>query len=258
MVAFVLKLNENQFRKLFQDLCVWATTVPSYAASSTSHDVRAAARAARRVAWFGLVSQLSLALRSVFTPYFDDLLEGFVEVLSQPTAESVPLISGGKKRKAKKKARVDAESSVQEASGNSAQVRISSLAQDRAVSCIHRFRTNDTTMAITQDKFCMLLTPLVARLSNAGVAEGDVMGSHAAGGAHADRRNAAAVRGDEDLQDTIQLGGRSAGKLSASAVGVVAAIVALATSTREEGLWKKTNHQVRFLPFLSAELFSVC
>lgn len=241
MIAFVLKLNENRFKTLFQDLCSWANTVPSYAASATCSDIRTAACAARRTSWFGLVSQLSRALRTVFTPYFEDLLEGFVEVLTQQVEDSVPLIGGSKKRSQSK--RKGGKSPVDTDGNSEASVSLenaAAIARDRAVSCIHRFRMHDTSPTLSQDRFLMLLTPLVARLEEAGAESAAVRRSEGAGA----RDSGGEVGGDKDLLDQVQLGARTVGHLSDSAVGVVAAVVALAASTREEGLWKKTNHQV--------------
>ena len=239
-VAYVLKLNEIQFKTLFQDLCAWANTVPSYAASATCSEIRTAAHAARRAAWFGLVSQLSRALRTVFTPYFEDLLEGFVEVLTKQAEDSVPLVGSRKRSKSKKKeATTPADlPGASEASGS--RWNLYTVARDRAVSCIHRFRMHDTIATISQDNYIMLLTPLVAQLAVAGAESASVHGSEGSTVRERGRESGS----DADLLHTVQLGSRTVSQLSDSAVGVLACIVALMSSTTDEALWKKTNHQV--------------
>lgn len=238
MVAFILKLNENQFKKLFVELSSWARTVPSYAASTTSSYVRSAACAARRAAWFGLLSQLSLALRTVFTPYFEDLLEGFVEALRhQAEYDSVPLI-GTSKERSKSKKRSSTSNTEEDREGSGSIENAALTARDRAVSCIHRFCIHDTARTLSQEKYLALLAPLVARLEECGK-EATAAGRSGSG------QQRGAPGGDEDLQDTVQLGTRTTAHLGGAAVGVIGAIVALAGSTKEEALWKKTNHQVR-------------
>lgn len=215
--------------------------MPSYAASATSTEIRSAAHAARRAAWFGLVSQLSRALRTVFTPYFEGLLGGFVEALSQQAEESVPLVGSSQKRKSKKKGSKTPVDTEGVAEGSRDRENLCAVARDRAVSCIHRFRMHDTSLAIPQDRYLMLLAPLTAQLALAGADPASVRTSEDNGA----RDTGGVVGCDADLRDTVQLGSRTVDQLSDSTVGVVAAIVALVASTSDEGLWKKTNHQVR-------------
>lgn len=74
MLQLVLKLNESKFKPLFFRLIEWATTSPADEASAST---------ARKIAFFNVIATLTENLRSIFTSYFNPLLNSIVEIVSE-------------------------------------------------------------------------------------------------------------------------------------------------------------------------------
>lgn len=72
MLQLVLKLNESKFKPLFYRLIEWATTSPP----DEEH-----ASIARKIAFFHVITVLTENLKSIFTPYFNPLLNLIFEVV---------------------------------------------------------------------------------------------------------------------------------------------------------------------------------
>lgn len=221
----MLKLNENRFKPLFTELAEWGTNLPAYAAAAESDEVRAAAATARRAAWLAAVSHLSHALRSLFTPYFQNVLDVMCDALAADAP--APLM-----RPSRKKQKAAAGGQGDAAPSDAAAVDAEVL-RERAVACIHRCCMHDTQGFITADRFERFLAPLVARVAERGAAV-----------APADRDSAGAQE-DGDLTAGLALGTRT--RLPHSAVAAVAALVQLGVCAQEDAAWKRLNNQVRLL-----------
>jgi U3 small nucleolar RNA-associated protein 10 len=225
LLALVLKISENKFRPIFARLSDWGAHVPAHASSEASAAVCVTALACRQATWFAVVSALSRALRSVFTPFFQNILETLIDALRPQTP--VSLLQPRKKRKGEE--REGGEGPPSGDLGRKGAVECE-LRRRRAVSCIHRCCMHDTTGFINPERFERILSPLVARLADAAVGRNCQEGGDAEGE-------------DDDLRDTVALGERT--RLSDSAVGAVAALVQLGASMRDDALWKRLNNQVR-------------
>ena len=231
-MALVLKLNENRFKPLFAELAEWGGNLPAYAAASARDTVRAAAATARRCAWLALVSHLSRALRSVFTPYFQNVLDTICDsVTSRPAA---PLTAPSRKKQkasatAARPAVASAAPAESDPGGNADLV----VLRNRAVACMHRCCMHDTQGFITADRFERFLTPLVARVA----AEG------ARSATPGDAPETPEAEEDGDLTAAVQLGSRT--RLRRSAVAAVAALAQLGVTAQDDAAWKRLNNQVR-------------
>lgn len=219
----MLKLNENRFKPLFTELAEWGTNLPAYAAAAESDEVRAAAATARRAAWLAAVSHLSHALRSLFTPYFQNVLD----VMCDAIAADAPLMKPSRK---KQKAAAGGQGDA--APGDAAAVDAEVL-RERAVACMHRCCMHDTQGFITADRFERFLAPLVARVAERGAAAAPAEG------------DSAGTQEDGDLTAGLALGTRT--RLPHSAVAAVAALVQLGVCAQEDAAWKRLNNQVCLL-----------
>lgn len=74
MQELVLKLNESKFKPIFFRLIEWATTSPPGEANASI---------ARKIAFFNVIIALTEKLKSVFTSYFNPLLNLITETLTE-------------------------------------------------------------------------------------------------------------------------------------------------------------------------------
>lgn len=228
MVALVLKLNEKRFKPLFVELSEWGANLPGYAAAAESDAARAAAATARRCAWLAVVSHLSRGLRSLFTPYFQNVLDVMCDAIASDSP--VPLMKPSRKKQKAAPTATAADSAAPVAGGDVEVLR------DRAVACMHRCCMHDTQGFVTADRFERFLAPLVARVAELGVQSDPP----------------ARAEEDTDLTAGLQLGTRT--HLPHSAVAAVAALVQLGVSAQDDAAWKRLNNQVRPLPQIFAAL----
>lgn len=73
MLQLVLKLNESKFKPLFFRLLEWATTSPAGEACPSD---------ARKIAFFNVINILTENLKSIFTSYFNPVLNSIREIIS--------------------------------------------------------------------------------------------------------------------------------------------------------------------------------
>eukprot|EP00892_Ulva_mutabilis_P002157 jgi/Ulvmu1/11942/UM082_0021.1 len=225
MVALVMKLSESRFKPLFADLAEWGGNLPAYAAAIADDAERAAAATARRCAWLALVSRLSHALRSVFTPYFQNVLDTMCDSLA---AEPALVAPSRKKQKASKAAGAAPAASAAEGSGHDANQEV---LRERAVACIHRCCMHDAQGFVTPDRFERFLAPLLARLAEPAAQQATAGGASAAE--------------DADLVAGLELGKRT--RLPRSTAAAAAALVQLAVTAHNDAAVKRLNHQVMLL-----------
>jgi U3 small nucleolar RNA-associated protein 10 len=210
LVALVMKLSEARFKPLFLRLLDWA------APASGSGPGRVATLLA-------CADAITARLRSVFVPYFKHLQDICIQQLTG---------SGSDQQQPKKKRKKGADATAAAAAAGGAAedpeaVLTGWLARMRALRALHRCLLHDTVSFLDQDRFQVLLPPLVAQLDAAAPA--DVLPVLA-------EQCAAA-----DLEAGLRLGART--ELDALRTAAVACLTQMAITGNSDTLWKPLNHQ---------------
>lgn len=157
LVELTLKLSESQFKPLFFRLVEWATSTP--AADATAGPA-ALSLLPRAVALLAAANALSERLRSVFTPYFQPLMDPIIAALTGSGAGGAAG-AGPSKKKRKKAALSEAGTSGDIPAEVAPLEGVLRLA---AVRALHRCFLHDTSSFLDEARFDRLLTPLVAQL----------------------------------------------------------------------------------------------
>ena len=228
LVATVLKLSEARFKPLFLRMVEWGTSVPAHAAADADAAVRAAALLARQTTFLRCVSELSTALRSVFTPYYAHLVDLLVECLAAEGGEGdAPAVAGNpKKKKRKGKSAAGADTAAAQAQQGAAVAARNAV----AVACVHKACLYDSGGFIDGARFERLLGALLRALE----------------GAQAEAEAASCLGASERaLADRIELGSRT--RLPERTRAAAAALVQLAGAATGDALWKMLNQRVLML-----------
>lgn len=151
LVELTLKLSESRFKPLFFRLLEWATAAP---AAEESNSI-ATSTLPRLVSLFAAVNALAERLRSVFTPYFQALLDPALAALDPGGTAG----TASTKKKRKKGA------SAAPGDGLAAELApLDSLLRLQVIRALHRCFLYDATGFLDEARFDRILGPLVAQL----------------------------------------------------------------------------------------------
>ncbi|KAK4256456.1 hypothetical protein QN277_009316 [Acacia crassicarpa] len=145
MVALTMKLTESMFKPLFIKSIEWAESDAGEAAPGGSTD--------RAISFYGMVNKLAESHRSLFVPYFKDLLGSCVHYLSN---------AGDILSRKKKKAKIQDDDSTKGGMVSIKSWRLRKL----VLSCLHKCFLYDTGSSkfLDSSNFQMLLKPIVSQL----------------------------------------------------------------------------------------------
>lgn len=156
LVELTLKLSESKFKPLFFRLLEWATSTPPAKIEDSPNSLPVvtvlSGTILRRITLYNAVNELSEKLRSVFTPYFQPILDVILQTLGDK--DFVPI---KKKRRTKQ---VD-----QNETEGCENLPFISLARLLAIRSLNRLFVYDTSGFLDEARFDRLLPAIVEQLS---------------------------------------------------------------------------------------------
>ncbi len=153
LVELTMKLSETRFKPLFFRLVEWATASPPPPTAAAS--AASSSPLPRAVALLAAANVLSERLRSVFTPYFQPLMDSIIAALGHDGGSTS---AGPTKKKRKKSGAQLLDNISPELAPLEATLRL------LAVRSLHRCFMHDTAGFLDEARFDRVLQPLVAQL----------------------------------------------------------------------------------------------
>jgi len=223
LVELTMKLSETRFKPLFFRLVEWATvSAPPVVDSSKAAAVVSSSPLPRAVALLAAANVLSERLRSVFTPYFQPLMDPIIAALGH---EGTSASAGAPTRKKRKKSGAPLllgkdDDFPSELAPLEATLRL------LAIRSLHRCLMHDTAGFLDEARFDRVLQPLVSQLH--------VM---------PDPEILPLLQSDSDLE--AALGPEAKENLDIPARAVVACLAQMALAPGgSDGRWRPLNHAV--------------
>ncbi len=220
LVELTMKLSETRFKPLFFRLVEWATASAPPPSENPVNAVISSSPLPRAVVLLAAANVLSERLRSVFTPYFQPLMDPIIAALGHDAAAG----SGGPTKKKRKKSGASQLLGKEDLSPEL--VPLEATLRLLAVRSLHRCFMHDTAGFLDEARFDRVLQPLVAQLHVAP--EPEIL---------------PLLQSDSGLEAALSLEAKENLDIPARAVVACLAQMALAPGG-SDGRWRPLNHAV--------------